>query len=147
MQNKLCLFKGVLLTKVPQELKETDVTGQVVLGDPPKHLKKRFQQGKEALRAVLMYGAANIFLFRMIDEVVNVSLQRLIASGRVRIDMAALLHCQVCGFLHRYGGKILDRLDNRATRSTDQNDNRRSIFVVMTAARFPFLSPTAGRTP
>src|SRR5215470_4120467 len=46
-QEQLCLFAGVLLTSVPQELKEADIPRQDVLAEAPKHP----QIGRRAARA------------------------------------------------------------------------------------------------
>ena len=59
MQSHLGLLKGVLLTEVPQELEKAVVAGQVVLRNPPKDSKKRFQHGKQGLGPILMNRTTN----------------------------------------------------------------------------------------
>ena len=43
IQDHLGLFKGVLLTKIAQELKEPDVSWQVELADTTKHPQIRLE--------------------------------------------------------------------------------------------------------
>src|SRR5215475_8683810 len=130
------------LANVPQKLKEAKVPWQVRFADTPEHPEVGLEQGKQALGSILMHLAARIFLLGMIDVLMDMALQRLIAAGRVRIQPTARLDGDVGRLLHRCDGKIPGRLDDDKPLATHPNDNRRSIFIIMPPAGLAFLAAT-----
>src|SRR6266571_4181647 len=64
-QDQLRLFAGVLLTKVPQELKESNITRQVELAEATEHAQVGLEQGEQALRAILVDVTTRVFLLRI----------------------------------------------------------------------------------
>src|SRR5215510_984206 len=81
-QDQLRLFEGVLLTKVPQELKESDITRQIELAEATEHAQVGLEQGEQALRAILVHVTTGVLFLGVINELVQVALQRPIAAGR-----------------------------------------------------------------
>src|SRR2546430_10365299 len=94
-----------------------------------------------------MHVITRIFLLRVIDELMQVALQRPIAAGRVRVESTARLHRDVGGFLHRLDGEIFGRLDDNRPLATDPGNDRRSIFVIMAPTRLTFLAAPTRSTP
>jgi hypothetical protein len=54
LQDQFSLLERCQLMKVAQELKEAHIARQVGFADTPKDSQVRLEQGKEALRSVLM---------------------------------------------------------------------------------------------
>src|ERR671935_2940738 len=81
-----------------------------------------------------------IFLLRMIDVLVEVSLQRPIATGRIGIQATTHLDSQIGRFLHRLHREIFGRLDDDSPLATDPRDDRGPIFVVVPPPRLTFLA-------
>ena len=55
IQDQLGLLKRGQLVKVAKKLKEPQIARQVGFADTPKHPQVRLEQGKQALRPVLMH--------------------------------------------------------------------------------------------
>src|SRR4030095_3283853 len=138
-------FKGVLLTKVAQELKEPDVAGEVGFAETSEHPQIRLEQGEQALRAILVHVTPGVLFLRMIDELVHVTLHCAVAAGGVRIESAPRLDSEVGGLLHRLHREIFRRLDDDRPVATHPGDNRGPVFVIMAPARLALLT-TATRT-
>ena len=85
------LLTRLLVTKVAQELQEAHVVREGDLAEVPKHPRGRFEEGKEALGAMLVHLPTGVCLLRMIDVRVEVPLQRPRAAGR--IGLQAILTC------------------------------------------------------
>src|SRR5919108_4319149 len=141
-QDQLRLSEGILLTNVAQELKELDVPWEVELADTPKDPQVGFEQGQQALGSILVHVTTGIFLLRMIDELVEIALQRPIAAGGVGVEPTPGLDGAVGGLLHSLHGKIARRLDDDRPLATDPGDDRGPVFVVVAPTGLAFL-PTA----
>src|SRR5919197_1374908 len=83
-----------------------------------------------------------IFLLRMIDVLVEVSLQRPIATGRIGIQATPHLDSQISRFLHRLHREIFGRLDDHSPLPTDPGDDRGPVFVIMAPPGLAFLAAT-----
>src|SRR4029450_7387915 len=94
-----------------------------------------------------MHLPARIFLLRMIDELMEIALQRLIAAGGVRVEPTARVHREVRGLLHRLHRAIFRRLDNDAPLATDPGNDRGPVFVIMAPTRLTFLAAPPRSTP
>src|SRR5499433_399749 len=141
-QDQLRLSEGILLTKVAQELKEAHVSWEVVLADTPKDPQVGFEQGKQALGAILVHVTTGVFLLRMIDELVQIALQRPIAAGGVGVEPTPGLDGAVGGLLDRLDREIARRLDDDRPLAADPGNNRRPVFIVMPPARLTLLAAT-----
>jgi len=71
LQDPFGLLARIPLTKVPQELKEPEVSRQVRFADTTKHLEVRLEQCKETLGSILVYVTTCVFLLRVIDDRVH----------------------------------------------------------------------------
>ena len=60
-QDQLCLFAGVLLTNVPEELKEADIPRQVAHAEATKNAQIRFEYGEQALCPILVHIPTRVF--------------------------------------------------------------------------------------
>jgi len=78
----------------------------------------------------------------MIDELVEIALQRPIAAGGVGVESTPGLDGEVGGLLHGLHGKIARRLDDDRPLTTDPGDDRGPVFVVVAPTGLAFL-PTA----
>src|SRR5215831_6976924 len=78
-----------------------------------------------------MHFPARIFLLRMIDELMEIALQRPIAAGGVRVEPTARVHREVRRLLHRGDGEIAGRLEDDGSLATDPGDDGGPVFVVM----------------
>jgi len=94
-----------------------------------------------------MHLPARIFLLRMIDELMEIALQRPIAAGGVRIEPTARVHREVRCLLHRLHREIFSRLDNDAPLTTDPGNDRGPVFVIMAPTRLTFLAAPPRSTP
>src|SRR5215468_1493238 len=63
-----------------------------------------------------------------------------VAAGRVRVELAAGLHGEVGGLLHRLDRQVPCRVDHDATLTAYPGDNGRPIFVVMAPPGLAFLA-------
>ena len=104
MQDEFGLLKRRQLVKVVQELKEPQIPWQVRFADATKYPQVRLQQRKQALCPVFVYVPPRVFLLGVIDEVMRIALERPIAAGRVRIELTALLDCEISCFLRTRSG-------------------------------------------
>ena len=68
------------MPKVPQELKDPNISRQVRFAYAPKHAQRRLAQRKQALGAMLMHVTTGLCLLRMLDELMHVSLPRPVAA-------------------------------------------------------------------
>src|SRR5215471_11319278 len=89
IQNHLGLLERRQLMKVAQELEESHIPRQIHFAEASKHSQVGLQQGKEALRSVLMHITAGIFLLCVIDILVEVACHGPIAAGRVGVEPTA----------------------------------------------------------
>src|SRR5215831_4645599 len=78
-----------------------------------------------------MHVPARIFLLRMIDELMEIALQRLIAARGVRVEPTACVHREVSRLLHRGDGEIAGYLDDDCSLATDPGDDGGPVFIVM----------------
>jgi hypothetical protein len=93
-----------------------------------------------------MYIPPRIFLLGMVDVRMEVSFQRPIAAGGVRIEPAARVNGEVGCFLHCADGEIPDGLHHDGTLAADPRDDRGPIFVEMTPAGLALLPATTRPT-
>src|SRR5262249_6080432 len=93
-----------------------------------------------------MHLAACILLLRMIDELMEVSLQRPIATGRVGRQPTARLDREVGRLLYGLDGKILDRLHDDSPVTAHPRDHGRPILVIMALAWLALLAATTRPT-
>ena len=142
LHDQLRLLECIPLTHVPQELKEPEVSWQIEFADATKHPTVRLEQGEQALRPILVPLPTRIFLLRMLDEFMAVSLHRAITAGGVGIEPTARVHGYVGRFLHRRDRKIPGRLPYDATLAAHPRDDHRPVFIVMTPARLALLAAT-----
>src|SRR5205823_10903800 len=112
MEDQFGLLERILLTKVAQKLKESDIFWQVELAEAAKHAQGGLEQGEQTLRAILVYVPTGIFLLRVIDKRMHIAPHRPVAAGRVRVQPTARLHGEVSGLLHRLHGEIFGRVDD-----------------------------------
>src|SRR5215467_13138599 len=78
-----------------------------------------------------MHLPTGVFLLRMIDVLVEVPLQRPIATGRIGIQATPRLDSKVRCLLHRLHREIFGRLEDNRPLPTDPGDDRWPVFVVM----------------
>src|SRR5262245_65610596 len=83
IQNHLGLLERRQLMKVAQELEVSHIPRQIHFAEASKHAQVGLQQGKEALRSVLMYLTAGIFLLCVIDKVMHIAREHPLAAARV----------------------------------------------------------------
>jgi hypothetical protein len=81
LQDQLRLLERVLLTEVPQELKESDIPWQVELTHTLKHPQVRLAQRTHTLGPMLMHLAMRILLVGMVDVFMLIAFQRPIPAG------------------------------------------------------------------
>src|SRR5262245_11714795 len=89
-----------------------------------------------------MHFAACIFLLRMVDVRMEVSLQGLLAAGRVGVEPTTRLDSEISGFLHRADGEIPDRLHDGSPLTAHPCDHGRPVFVIMAPTGLAFLPAT-----
>src|SRR6266478_3059442 len=87
-----------------------------------------------------MHVTTRIFLLRMINKRMRVSLQRLIATRRVRVEPTARSHRDLSRLLYRLHREIFGRLDDDSPLATDPGDNRWPVFVIMAPTGLAFLA-------
>ena len=75
MQDQFSLLERCQLRKGAQELKEAHIARQVGFADTPKDSQVRLEQGKEALRSVLIHIFTRVFLFRGFHRVMIIARQ------------------------------------------------------------------------
>jgi len=112
--------------------------------DASKHSHVGLQQGKEALRPLLVHVTTRVFLLRMVDERVHGALERPGAAGRVRVEPTARVHRDVGRPLHRLHREISGRLEHDCSLAADPRDNSWPVFVIVAPPGLTFL-PTATR--
>src|SRR5512145_3195685 len=147
LQDQLGLLERIALTKVPQELKEPHVPRQVRFADAPKHPQVRLEQGEQTLRPILMHVTTGILLLRVIDELMHVAFQRLIAAGGIGIEPTARVHRHVGGLLYGLHREISGRLYNDSALTTDPGYNGWPVFVIMAPAGLAFLTAPTRAAP
>jgi hypothetical protein len=69
-----------------------------------------------------------------------------VAAGRVRVELAAGLHGEVSGLLHRLDRKVPCRLDHDATLTAHPSDDRGTVFVIMAPPGLAFLAAATRST-
>src|SRR5262249_22492218 len=89
-----------------------------------------------------MYLHAGVFLLRMIDVLVEVTLHRPIAAGSIGIQATARLHSKIGRFLHRLHGEIFGRLDHDRPLATDPGNDCRTVFVIVAPPGLALLTAT-----
>jgi hypothetical protein len=70
----------------------------------------------------------------------EISLQRPIAAGHVRVEPTTRVHREVSRLLHRGDGEIAGRLDDDCSLATDPGDEGWPVFVVMTPTGLTLLA-------
>src|SRR5262245_8819337 len=89
------------------------------------------------------YGnATRLVPTQLIDELVLVARQRPIATGRVRVERTACLHCNVGSLLDRLHREIFGRLEDDRPVATDPGDNRGPVFVIVPPPGLTLLAAT-----
>ena len=131
LQDQLGLLERILVSKVPQELKEAHVSRQGALADPAQDPQVRLEQGKQALHPILVDVTTRIFLLRVVDELVYIALHRQVAAGGVCVEPTTRSHRDVGSPLHRLSREISGRLYHTCPLAADPRDNGRSVFVIM----------------
>src|SRR4029450_7071656 len=81
-----------------------------------------------------------VFLLRMIDVLMEVTLQRPIAARRIGIQATPRLDRKIGRFLHRLHREIFGRVGDDSPLATDPRDDRGPIFVVVPPPRLTFLA-------
>src|SRR5215475_7533006 len=89
-----------------------------------------------------MHLPTGVFLLRMIDVLVEVPLQRPIATGRIGIQATPRLDSKIGRFLHRLHREIFGRLDDHSPLPTDPRDDGGPILVVVPPPGLAFLAAT-----
>src|SRR5215475_11208154 len=117
-----------------QELKEAHVAWKVGFAEAPKDPQVGLEQGEQTLRPILVHVPTSVFLLRMIDKLVPITLQRLVATRRVGIEPTARAHRDMGCPLYRLDREIFGRVEDDGPLATDPGDDRRSVFVVMPSA-------------
>src|SRR5215813_2741397 len=79
LQDPLRLLTGILVPKVPQELKEAQGPRQVGVTEATKHAQGGLAHGKQAFSLIRMALPMRLFLRRMLDEGMHVAHQRSLA--------------------------------------------------------------------
>src|ERR671937_766975 len=110
--------------KVAQELKEAHIARQVALAETAKHSQIGLEQGKQALRPVLVDIPTHVFLLCVIDALMYIALERPIAAGRVGVEPTARSDSEVRRLLHRLHREISGRVEDDRPLATDPGDNR-----------------------
>ena len=128
------------MPKVPQELKEAHVSWEVGFAETPKDPQIGLEQGKQTLRPILVHVPTGVFLLRMIDKLMPIALQRLVATRRVGLEPTARVYRDVGCLLDRLDREILGRVDDNSPLATDPGDDRGPIFVVMPATGLALLA-------
>src|SRR5262249_607755 len=93
--------------------------------------QRGLEQGKQALRPVLMHLTTGIFLLRMINIVMEIALHSPIAARRVGVEPAARLDRHVRYLLDRLYREIAGRVGDACPLATDPGDKGGAVFVVM----------------
>ena len=135
------------MPKVPQELKEAHIARQVSFADASKDPQVGLEQGEQTLRPMLVHVTTGVFLLRMIDKLMPIALQRLVATRRVGIEPTARVYRDVGCLLDRLDREILGRVDDNSPLATDPGDDRRSVFVVMPTPGLALLAAPPWSTP
>lgn len=128
-QDQLRLLEGVLLTSVAQALQAPDIPGQGGFAHAATHPHVRREQGAEARRAMLLPLPARVFLLGLVDQRVDVALDRPGAAGRVRGQPTARWDGESSGRLPRLPRAIAGRLEHDGTLTAAPRDERRPSFV------------------
>ena len=110
--------------KVAQELAASPIPRQIGFAEASQHSHVGLQQGKEALRSVLMHLTAGLCLLRVVDLRVEGARERSIAAGRVGPEAAAPLHSDVGGLWHRFDSKVPRRWDDDTSLAADPPSRR-----------------------
>jgi len=92
------------------------------------------------IETTALSGKSNIFLRRVMHCVMLIARDQPVAAGRVRVELAAGLHGEVGGLLHRLDRKVPCRVDHDATLTAHPGDNGWPIFVVMAPPGLAFLA-------
>src|SRR4029434_10788775 len=94
-----------------------------------------------------MHLPPGVFPLRMIDVLVEITLQRPIAARRIGIQATARVDGEVGRVLHRLDGKVPRRLDHDTSLAAHPGDNRGALFVIMAPTVLTFLAaPTRSAT-
>src|SRR5262245_62105833 len=90
-QDHLGLCAHMPVPSVPQERKETPVSREVAFTDALNYPEVRREEGAETLGPMLMHLTTGICLLRVIDDLIQVALQRSIAAGGVGVELTPYL--------------------------------------------------------
>src|SRR5262247_798120 len=147
IQDHLGLLTCVVLTKVPQELKEAHIAWQVGFAEASKDPQVRLEQGEQTLRPILVHVTPGVLFPGVIDELVHVALHRPIAAGRVGIEATACLDCQVRCLLHRLDREISGRVDDDRPLAADPRYDCWSVLVIMAPPGLTLLAAPPRAAP
>jgi hypothetical protein len=140
LQAPLGLLTRILLMEVAQEFAAAHIPHQGGLPDATDHPPVGCEQRHQALRAMLMPLSTGVFLLGMIDLLLEVSLHRPRAAGRVRLEPTARVHGEVRGLLHRLHRAISGRVEDDCPRALAPGNNRGPIFLGMAPTRVTLLA-------
>src|SRR5262245_53329771 len=115
--------------------------------DPAKPPQIGREYGAQTLGALLMRVSARLCLLAMLDQRVHIALHHPIAAGRVGIQPTARFERQSRCLLDRLDGDIAGRLADDSPLATDPRDDRRSVCVIMPAARRALLAAPTCTAP
>src|SRR5262245_26628027 len=94
-----------------------------------------------------MHLPTGVFLLCMINVLVEVTLHRSIAAGRIGIQATPRLYSQIGRFLHRLHREIFGRLEDDLPLATHPRDDRGPVFVIVAPARLALLPTTTRPAP
>src|SRR5215813_12286236 len=143
LRSEAALGGGIRLATV----REAHVAREGGFPEASKHAQVRLEQAEQTLRPILVHVTTGVFLPCVIDELVEIALQRLIAARRVRVEPTARLDGEVCGLLHCFHGEIFGRLDDHSPLATDPGDDRGPVFVIMAAPGLAFFAAATWPAP
>src|SRR5437763_15592616 len=89
-----------------------DIPRQVLFTHATKHSQIRLEQGEQALRTVFVDVTPRVFLLRVIDILMYITLHCPIATGGICVELTACLDGEVSGLLYGLHGEIFGRLDD-----------------------------------
>jgi hypothetical protein len=113
----------------------------------PKHPQGRFEEGKEALGAMLVHLPTGVCLLRMIDVLVEGPLQRPRAAGRIGLQATPRLYSKIGRLLHGQHRAIRGRLDDHRPLPPAPGDARWAVFVVMAPPGLALLAASTWSCP
>ena len=147
LQEQLRLRKGIVLTKVAQELQAPDGPWQVAFADTTQHPQVGLEQRQPALHPVLVDLPTGVFLPGVLDAFVHIALERPLAPGRVGVEPTARWYRDVGSLWHRLDRASAGRLDDAGPLAPAPGAQRGPVFVSMAPAGLTVLAPTTRAAP